>query len=77
MGNQVARLYKVRKGDTILAICKVYGLRWPDFVRLNPQFDEFGTRDPSIIFPGEYFTVGFVRKDILDMVRNYNPEDPT
>jgi hypothetical protein len=75
MGNMVSRLYRVRKGDTILAICQMYNLRWPQFVRLNPQFDEFGTRDPSVIFPGEYFVVGYMHKDILKMVKDYNPKE--
>lgn len=42
---------------------------------MNPQFDTFGTRDPSIIYPGEYFAVGYIHKDVLEMVKNYNPEE--
>jgi hypothetical protein len=71
--NKVAKLYKVRKGDTILSICKTHGLTFPEFVALNPQFDEFGVRDPGVIYPGELFVVGFVDVDVLEMARKFRP----
>lgn len=74
MGNMVSKLYRVKKGDTVLSICKTHNLNWPDFVKMNPQFDEFGTRDPSLIYNGEMFVVGFVHKDVLEMVRKHEEE---
>jgi hypothetical protein len=73
--NKVAKLYKVRKGDTILSICKTHGLTFPEFVALNPQFDEFGVRDPGVIYPGELFVVGFVEVDVLEMARRWKQKE--
>ena len=62
-------LYWVRPGDTILLICKMHGLSWNEFVALNPSFDVTGHRDPTCIYVGEPFVVGFITSDPIQTLK--------
>lgn len=63
-----AVMYRVAKGDTILSICQEHGLSYPQFVKLNPNFDVTGHRDPGVIYIGEMFVVGYISTDPLSCI---------
>lgn len=49
-GNQ--RVHTVRKGDTLWALAKQYGVELAALIRANPQI-----KNPNLIYPGEAVTV--------------------
>lgn len=53
-------IHKVRKGETVMSICLQYRLPWTRFIRLNPDFNEFGFRhEGEPLVEGERLVVGY------------------
>ena len=46
--SQVQRVHTVRKGDTLWAVAKQYGVGLAELLRANPQI-----KNPNLIYPGE------------------------